>query len=123
MVAPRTLYTPAGVKDLAEDHVSGNATTLNWVVCRAVLHSPQQDISLHLPCDPCKKFSARRAERKPNLPLGARAHQRGRRSGICEGDDALQRMQRIAGNRFPTAVGHDILPIQGKVNILGRDKK
>ena len=35
----------------------------------------------------------------------------------------MQRVQRIAGDRFPAAVRHNVFPVQREVNILRCDKK
>jgi len=49
MIPPGTLHAPSGIVDLSENHIPGYATALRWVIRHAVLHPPQQDISLHLP--------------------------------------------------------------------------
>jgi len=65
-----------------EDHLPGAPPARRRVVRYAVLHPPQQDVSLRLTCYTGEKFPAWRAERKSNLPLRACAHQGGRRARV-----------------------------------------
>ena len=75
------LDTPAGVIDLAEDHTAGNAAAGGGFVRRAVLDTPEQDVSRGAPGDPGQKPPARRAEGQRDSVLCTGAHQGGRAPG------------------------------------------
>ena len=118
VISSGALDAPAGVIDLAEDHTAGNAATGGELVRRAVLGSPEQDVSRGAPGDPGQKPPARRAEGQRDSALGAGAHQGGRGTGVGEGDNAAQGMERVAGGLLMLPAGDHIFAVQGQIDVL-----
>ena len=84
-----SLDAPAGIVQLAEDHVPGDAAASFRVVRNAVLLPAEQDISAVLSADPRQKAAPGGAEGQADALLRAGAHQRRGRAGVGEADDAL----------------------------------
>ena len=123
VVALCALDAPAGVVQLAEDHIARDAAALRRVVSHAVLHSAQEHVSVFFADGPGEKAAAGRAERQPDAALCAPAHERRGGSGIAEADDPGERVQREAANLVPVAADDDIFPVETQVGVLRGDKQ
>lgn len=123
VVAIVVMYDAANVRKAAGeqakiDHTAGNAAAGGELVRRAVLGTPEQDVSRGTPGDPGQKPPARRAEGQRDTALGAGAHQGGRGPGVGEGDNAAQGMERVAGGLLMFPAGDHIFAVQGQIDVL-----
>ena len=123
MVALRALNAPAGVIELAEDHIARNAAALRRIVRRAVLHPAQQDVSVLLADASGKEPADRRAEGQADAALRAAAHERRRRACIAERNDPRKRMQGKARDLLLFPVHDDIFPVERQICVLTGDKE
>ena len=86
-----------------------------------VLRLAQQHIAALFPDCAGQKLAARAEKAQVNAQPGAFAHQGRAGPGIAEADDALQRVQRNAGQLRLGAVYHHGFAVQREIGILGQN--
>ena len=123
MVALCALDAPAGVVQLAKDHVARDAAALCRIVGHAVLHPAQEHIPVFLADGAGEELAAGCAERQTDAALCAPAHERWGGPGIAEADDPIERVQREAADLMPVAADDDIFPVKTQVGVLRGDKQ
>ena len=118
MITEGAFDAPAGVVELAEDHVPRNPAACDRVVRRPILCPAEQHVPGILSANPGQKAPSGRAKGQSDPLFSACAHQSGGRAGIGKGNDSLQRVKGVAGNGLFFPIGDHILSIQCEVDVL-----
>src|SRR5699024_9997335 len=118
VVSPGALDAPPGVMCLSQDHVPSDPAAGAGIVSGPVLGPTKQYIPRGLSRYPGEKPPPGRTECQRHIPPGTGPHERRRRTGIGERDDAVENVEGIAGDLLLATISHHVLPIQGQVNVL-----